>query len=371
MSKTFTAISILIGTIIGAGILGIPYVVMQSGFGIGLFHIIFIAIVMIITMLYLGEIALRTKTNHHLAGYAEKYLGKKGKILMFLAFAFGVKAAVLAYLIGEGESLSFMFFNNLNYTLHFGIIFWVFLSAISYYGLKALEDGEEIGIVLIFIMVIAITVLAWNKIDISNLTYNNYQNFFLPFGVVLFAFLGFTAIPEVERTLGKDKKLMKRTIISANVIVLIVYAIFAAVVLGYKGLGTPELATLALGKPFVLLGMLTMSTSYLALSIALIDCLRYDFHLSRFKAWIFTITTPLVLFVTLGVLNLANFTKVLGIGGVVSGGIEVILILSMVKSAKKNGDVKPEYSIPYSKLLTMLLILIFIVGAVLEIMSAL
>ena len=73
----------------------------------------------------------------------------------------------------------------------------------------------------------------------------------------------------------------------------------------------------------------------------------------------------------MGVLNLANFTKVLGIGGVVSGGIEVILILSMVKSAKKNGDVKPEYSIPYSKLLTMLLILIFIVGAVLEIMSAL
>ena len=80
VKKAILAASTLIGTIIGAGIFGIPYVVVKSGFPIGLTHILIIAILTIITMLYLGEIALRTKENCHLAGYAEKYLGKKGKI---------------------------------------------------------------------------------------------------------------------------------------------------------------------------------------------------------------------------------------------------------------------------------------------------
>jgi heme/copper-type cytochrome/quinol oxidase subunit 2 len=62
-----------------------------------------------------------------------------------------------------------------------------------------------------------------------------------------------------------------------------------------------------------------------------------------------------------------SFVKVLGVGGVISGGLTAILILLMVKSAKKKGDRKPEYSIPYSKILTYILAAIFIIGAVLEI----
>jgi amino acid permease len=53
MNKTFIALCTLIGSAIGAGVLGIPYVIMRSGFSIGLFHLIFIAIIMTITMLYL------------------------------------------------------------------------------------------------------------------------------------------------------------------------------------------------------------------------------------------------------------------------------------------------------------------------------
>ena len=95
--RTFVAISALIGTIIGAGFLGIPFVVMQSGFKIGLIHLVFIASIVALITLYLGEIALRTKTNHHLTGYAEKYLGKAGKNLMFFAVAFGVYSALQEY----------------------------------------------------------------------------------------------------------------------------------------------------------------------------------------------------------------------------------------------------------------------------------
>ena len=111
MVKLFSAVAVLMGAIIGAGVLGIPYVIAQSGFKIGLIHLIIIGIIMAILMLYLGEITLRTKKDHQLAGYAEKYLGKKGKIIMAAAFGFGIYASLTAYLIGEGESLAILFIN--------------------------------------------------------------------------------------------------------------------------------------------------------------------------------------------------------------------------------------------------------------------
>ena len=191
----------------------------------------------------------------------------------------------------------------------------------------------------------------------------------MPFGVILFAFLGFASIPEVERILGKEKKLMKKTIISSYLTCLVIYTVFAAIVLGTKGQLTPQIATLALGKPFILLGILTMFTSYLALSNALIDTLKFDLKKSKTQAWLYTIFLPLILFLILELTGTAIFTKVLGIGGVVSGGLTAILILSMVKKAKKKGDQKPAYSIPYHPVLTWILIAIFIAGAIMEIIN--
>ena len=372
MAKTLHATTALIGTIIGAGILGIPYVIMKSGFLIGIIHIIIISILMIITMLYLGEIALRTKHNYHLTGYAEKYLGRKGKILMLLSLILGIYAAILAYLIGVGESLSHLIFSSSSYTLQIGIIVWFFMSILSYYGLKALEEGEFLGVMTIIILIITIIVLFINKIDINNLTQIPAQNllsYFIPFGVILFAFLGYTTIPEVERILGKHKKEMKRSILLAILICTIVYIVFPIIVIGLKGSQTPQIATIALGKPFIFLGILTMLTSYLALSIALIDSFRFDFNQTKTKSWFYTILIPLILFILLTKTKSANFTKVLGIGGVVSGGLAAILILLMTNKAKIKGDRKPEYSIPTSKLLTIILILIFAIGTIAELIN--
>ena len=83
-SKFFPALAVLVGTIIGAGFLGIPYVVAKSGFIPGLAYLVFVFLFILLVKLYLGETILRTKGNHQLTGYAEKYLGKKGKYLMFL-----------------------------------------------------------------------------------------------------------------------------------------------------------------------------------------------------------------------------------------------------------------------------------------------
>lgn len=366
MSKTFTALMVLMGTIIGAGILGIPYVVSKSGFPIGILHIILLGTLMAIIMLYLGEVILRTKGNHQLSGYAEKYLGKRGKLLMFFAFAAGIYSAILAYLIAEGKSLSYLIFNSPSYQFELGIIFWIFLSAITYFGIKALEEGDTVGVIVVFAMIISISIYFSTKINMTNLTSVFPGNFFVPFGVVLFAFLGFSAIPEIKRVLDKEQKPLRGIIITAYLLTAMIYIIFAAVVLGFMGNKTPEIATIALGKPFIVLGMITMFTAYLSLSVAMIDSYRFDFRKSRRVSWFLTIIIPLILFIILSLTNNAAFTQVLGIGGIVSGGLTAIIVLFMVEKAKAKGDIKPYYSIPYSKLFKWFVIAIFILAAIIE-----
>lgn len=359
MSKTLIATTTLIGATIGAGILGIPYVVSKSGLLIGIINMLIVAFLVTITALYLGEITLRTKGKHQLTGYAEKYLGKKGKIIMFIALAFGIYSALLAYLIGEGQSLSFVFFNSTNYELTFGIIFWFILSLIAFKGLEALEEGEEFGIIFVIIMILSIIIFYWNKIDPSNLTYFNTSEFFTPFGVIFFAFLGFSAVPEIALILDKQKKFLKRSIIFAYLTCLTLYILFAIIVIGTRGFATPQLATLALGKPFVLLGIITMFTAYLAHTNILIDMINIDLKKNRKKAWLISVTIPIILFVLIKLTNFATFTTILGIGGTISGGITAILILAMIKIAKKKGERKPEYNIPAPAIAIGALMMIF------------
>src|SRR3989344_4255301 len=165
MVKTFTAVCIVIGTIIGAGFLGIPYVAMQSGFTIALFHLIIVGIIITLSMLYLGEVILRTKEPHQLIGYAEKYLGKRGKKLMSFSLIFGIYSALTAYLIAQGESWSYLLFSNASHSLAAGLLFWFFLSIFVYFGLKALEEAEPLVVSLIAILIASIAVFIFHKID--------------------------------------------------------------------------------------------------------------------------------------------------------------------------------------------------------------
>ena len=113
------------GGIVGAGILGLPYVFSKSGFGVGVFWMVLLGAILLYTNLCIGEVTLRTRKIHQLPGYAERYLGKKGKNFMLFAVAFGIYAALIAYLIGEGQSLSMLFTGSVDYSIHFGIGFWV------------------------------------------------------------------------------------------------------------------------------------------------------------------------------------------------------------------------------------------------------
>ncbi len=364
--RLFAAVSTLTGTIVGAGFLGIPYVVAKSGFVIGLIQIVLIGAVMLIINLYLGEIALRTKKMHHLPGLAKLYLGEKGYGIMFFSMLFGIYSALIAYLIGEGQSLSYLFTGGLDYAIYFAIGFWIILSFFVYRGIRALKKGESVGVFFVFAVLVLILVLFVGKIKFGELSGYNWSYAFLPVGVIMFALLGFSAIPEILRELRRNEKLVRKAIVIGSVLPIIIYILFTLVVVGFSGTATPEIATFALGKVFVLLGVFTMFTAFFALGMAMRDIYKFDLHYNNYHSWLLACLVPLILYLIVYFFDLVSFTQVLSIGGIVSGGLSGVLILLMVGKARMFGKRKPEYTVRLPHWIIFVLILILIAGMLLQ-----
>ena len=368
MNKQFWATTFtLTGTIIGAGILGLPYVFAKSGFLAGLFWLIVLGTIVIFVNLSLGEVTLRTKGRHQLSGYAEKYLGKYGKYIMFFAMMFGIYSALLAYLIGEGESLSKLLPGSIN-PLLLGIIFWVAMTILLREGLKGLKRIETWGVLGIIAIVLGMFVRFLPKIEPTNLLNINYPHFAIPIGVVLFALLGFTSIPELRQEIKGQEKLFKRAIIFGTLIPIALYIIFSSIFIGVLGKNVTEVATLSFGPIVTILGIFTMFTSYFVLSFSLKDTFKFDFKTSKTTQFIFVSIIPLVLYILATQLNALGFTTILGIGGVVSAGLTGTIILLMNKKSKtktRNGK-KPEIRMPSHWIIILILTAIFTTSIILE-----
>src|SRR3989338_5036924 len=109
MKELFNAVWTLVAITVGAGIFGLHYVFSKAGFYTGLVVMVVAGLLMLIISLYLGEVILRTKGKHQLSGLAERYLGNKGKLVMFGANILSIYGALAAYIIGSGQALAAIF----------------------------------------------------------------------------------------------------------------------------------------------------------------------------------------------------------------------------------------------------------------------
>lgn len=114
-----------------------------------------------------------------------------------------------------------------------------------------------------------------------------------------------------------------------------------------------------------------MFTTHLALGNALEDHFKYDHYLKKKKAWFLSSVIPIFFYLIVSSFEFFSFTRILSIGGVVSGGMVAVLSLLMVRKAKRLGDRKPEYSVPMNWFLIFLFSLIFVAGVVREVILVL
>ncbi len=371
MRRSFLfGLSILVGTIVGAGIFGIPYVIERSGIVPGFFYLLLLGGAVLLIHLFFSEVILRTKDKCRLPGFAQKYLGNWGKALVMVSVLLGVTGALLAYLILGGEFLQILLspFVDLSQA-QFTLIFWALLSYFIFRGIKVIAPAEFVTNLVFFLVVIGILFFCVPKFDLSNVSILNVSDVFLPFGVILFSLVGWSAIPEIVDflKLPQEKKQIKKIIISSTLITVVFYVLFALAVIGVAGKNVSQ-DTLSGLLPFLgpniifwgaLAAIITLADSFLVLGLYFKNTFIYDLKVPKGLAALIACGLPLILFLV----GFRSFIATLGFVGTIVGAMEGIIIILIFRKAKSLGDREPECSLKVPSLLLYFLIAILIFGA--------
>lgn len=327
----FEAVATLLGTTIGAGILGIPYMVAHVGIGIGLLYLVGVGLVTLVFNILLGEIVVRTRGMLQLTGLARKHLGMSGFLIMSAIFFLGAYSALLAYIIGEGVVLQALFGGS---PVVWSLLFFAVGAFFVQRGLKTVKVVELIMTVGLVLAVIVIAGVSAPSITIHGLGGAfHWSYFFLPYGVMLFAYHGSAALPVAHAILPQNPRLLKRAIVLSGLLSMGVYLLFTLVVLGVTGNGTTEVATVGLGEmlgPGVrvlgnVFAFFAMGTSFIMMGTALRETFEWDHRLQPAVAGVLALLVPLALFI----LGARGFVQVIGVAGAFFISIEIVLVLLM------------------------------------------
>lgn len=373
-SRFFASVALYVGTAIGAGIFALPYAVHQVGFFIGLIYLLLIGGIVALTSLLYGEVVLRTTGKHQMTEYAHRYTGTTGRLIITASVIFGTYGALTAYALEVGTLLHTLLGPTLGGgVLLYRLVFFAAASAIIFFGLGLVSRIERVMVIILIGVIILIAGLASPSIQLQPLLTAPGMNYFLPYGVILFAFAAATAIPDMKYLLKGQRHRLKSAILVGGLLPLLVYTVFTLVTIGVSGAEVTPNAILGLGEKLgpsvfiigAILGCLTMSTSFLSLGEILKETYQDDFGLRRITSWFLVVLVPF--FAVL--LNLTNFIQVIAVVGTVMGGFEGIVFVWMHHQAKIKGNRKPEFAIGIPAPIRLALVLVFFSGLVYQVIS--
>lgn len=360
------AVFMITGMTIGAGILGLPYVVAKVGLIMGLVLIVVWGVVMLLLNLMLGEVAVRTKESFQLPGFAGKYLGKWAKYLLSATIILSGFGVLLAYVIGEGEVLSELFGGQKEW---WSVLFWSLGSFFIWQGLQTIKSTERILSFLVIILLGGLSIFLLPKIQTANFLYNNLTDIFLPFGVILFALHATPAIVEAHALMPDSQKRFRKAIIIGTIIPVVLYLLFVSGIVGFFGANVSEIATISLGRYFgpsiaVLANVfaaIAMATCFMGIGLSLKQTLIWDQKLNRYITELVVISVPLVLFLA----GLRSFVAVIDVVGGVFIGLEALMIVLICYQARKKGALSASRFGTMNFWLTAIPVVIFFIAAAL------
>lgn len=334
--------SLLTGTVIGAGIFSLPFIFRNLGFLTGLVYLFVFAFIYYLTHKRYAEVLISDKEGHHFIYFTKKLLGKWWNSISFLVVLGGLVLAMTVYLTLAPEFISLITAGD---RMTFVLLFWAVGSVAVFFNAKWLGLSEMAGI--LGIVVITLVIFAFSFNTSLNVSYFSSQiqwsDFILPFGPLLFAFAGRSAVPKMVDFYHKTKKenrfSLKTAALLGTFLPIVVYIIFVVGVLkiipevpadsvsGFHGLPAGFIYFTGI------VGVLTLITSYLLIGSNVFDILRTDIFKSSFWAGTFVIFLPVIFFLV----GFRNFFNVLGLAGGVFLAMESIIVHLMWYKIKRRG----------------------------------
>lgn len=234
----WTAISMIIGIVIGSGIFFKSHSVLEHTSGnvaLGVLVFIIGAISIIFGSLALAELALRTNKKGGIVAYAEEALGRKGAIVFgwYQNFVyFPTVIAILAWVIGTYVALLFNLPETLELQMAIGIGCVFFFYILNYVSAKLAGIFQNLAtlIKLIPIFIVAIVGLFFSQFDFSLFT-----NFTAPvtstswlaaIGPVAFIYDGWSIATNISHEIKDEKRNLPLALIIAPIFILVVYLMY-------------------------------------------------------------------------------------------------------------------------------------------------
>lgn len=354
MGKLLKAGFTFTGTIIGAGILGLPYIISKPGFFLGLLAIILIGTIVLLISLMLGEICLRTKEDHQIPGLVEKYIGKKTKYLVTFFSMASMYGALLAYVEGNGKLIS----NFLGIEIIIAkLIFFIPFATIIYFGIKGVEESETILTLFVIVSILILSFASLLYFNPKNLISIRLEEFFTPFGIIVFAFSGIFAIPQMKEILRFEKYKLKESILFGFLVPLVIYILFTFSTIAAFGNNIGEIATISLARYgifFLLFGNIfaffAMATCFISLGNALREIYLEDFKIDNNLSFLFAVLPPL-----LSLFGFATFTQILSMTGSLFIIPLMLIIIYLYYKTKKIYERRPEYELKIPNFIILLI----------------
>ncbi len=351
--RTLISSLILVAITIGAGMFALPYVFYNSGWLIGFFYFLILGVFLIFVHYFYSEVIFKTNKFNLLELISENF-SNFFKIIAFIIIFFGLILTLVIYLILGGNFLKIIF-NNLNYNIAV-LIFWLICST-SLIKRSFLKTYEIWGALL---MILIISILFLFSLPQSNLNLKlfDFKEFFLPFGPVLFALTGWTAIAPMIK-INPSKNEIKNAIILGAILIIFFYLLFIFGILNLsKDVKPDALSGVILNQKWLiiflaLLGILAIWTSYLSIAIEIEKTIEK--YISFKAAFLIMVFVPFFIFL----LGAKNFLTVLSFtGGVFLAGQYLLMLLLIRKILEVN---------IFLKILIKILELIFISAIIYEI----
>ena len=334
-SKILSGTFLIAGTMIGAGMLGIPLVTAASGFYPGMVVTIIAWFFMYCTGLLFLEAVLWMPDGANVLSIAGRFFGKGGRLFSGGMFVFLYYCLMIAYFAAGapilGSALSAMGF-PLSMWQTF-VLFGVVFGGVVAIGPKSID---RVNIIMSIAMIAAWFSLIGSgsgEVEIVRLKSAKWSAMGAAFPV-LFSALGYhNVIPSLATYLKRDKKALRSAIFWGSFVTLIVYLVWQWLVIGaipretiaktfQEGTSITAAFSVATGNPsFPLIArffaFFAIVTSTLGVSFSMVDFIGDGLKIGERKGMkrlgltLLVFAPPFVL----AVLNPDIFTTALGVAG--------------------------------------------------------
>ena len=295
----------MIGTIVGAGIFGIPAMFEKTGVFVGSVVFWIVTAVILATHLLFVELVVRDPERRRFPGYVGKILGPWTKRFSAVVYLLGSSGANFAYVVLGG-----LFLSQIASAFGIGIgdvvwqiLFWAGGALIVLAALRVVAKIESVLTWLLIAVMLLLIAFAIPQANPLRFVPQHWDLAFVPLGTFIFALFGMMAVPEVHEIAGRRADRTRwavaiGTIASGILTWLFGVFVFAAVSPGFAsdfGAMAHIISMPLLRFILPLIGLLAVITSFITSAFDLQAMIRLDLGQRAWVGRLVTFGIPLVL----------------------------------------------------------------------------